>query len=176
MGYDVNRPPQPTGTAAPGEDLDKDVEEVIDAVLTTSRLLVAISARALAESEPTLTLPQLRALVVLRGQGPVKLASLAAALGVNPSTAMRMIDRLEAGGSVDRQANPGNRREVVLSLTEKGRRLVDQVLAHRHMEIAAIVARMPAEKRAGLVGSLRALTDAAGEPALPPGSLSPSRD
>jgi DNA-binding MarR family transcriptional regulator len=176
MGYDVNRPPRPARAAAPGEDLDEDVEEVIDAVLTTSRLLVAISARALAESEPGLTLPQLRALVVLGGQGPVKLASLAAALGVNPSTAMRMIDRLEAGGSVDRQANPGNRREVVLSLTEQGRRLVDQVLAHRHAEIAAIVARMPAEQRAGLVGSLRALTDAAGEPGVGVRPVPPNRD
>lgn len=137
-------------------------------MLTTSRLLVAISARALAQVEPALTLPQLRTLVVLDSQGPVKLATLAGALGVNPSTAMRMVDRLEAAGSVTRQANPGNRREVALSLTAKGHDLVERVLAHRHTEIAAIVARLPAAQRAGLVESLRALTEAAGEPPVAP--------
>ncbi|MFF2927092.1 MarR family winged helix-turn-helix transcriptional regulator [Streptomyces celluloflavus] len=168
MGHDANRRPRPSGTVVPGENLDHDVEEVIAAVLTASRLLVAISARALADSDPTLTLPQLRALVVLESQGPVKLVALATALGVNPSTAMRMVDRLEAVGKVDRQANPDNRREVVLRLTAKGRRLVDKVLDHRHAEIAAVVSRLPAEQRTGLVASLRALTDAAGEPAIGP--------
>ncbi|REK88755.1 MarR family transcriptional regulator [Streptomyces inhibens] len=168
MGHDAHSAPRPAGAAAPGEDLDHDVEEVIAAVLTASRLLVGVSARALARIEPSLTLPQLRALVVLDGQGPVKLASLAGALGVNPSTAMRMVDRLEAAGSVVRQANPGNRREVVLSLTARGRDLVERVLADRHAEIAKIVARLPADRRAGLIDSLRALTDAAGEPALAP--------
>ncbi|MFG2139712.1 MarR family winged helix-turn-helix transcriptional regulator [Streptomyces sp. NPDC048650] len=148
--------------------LDSDVEEVIAAVLTASRLLVAISAHALAETEPTLTLPQLRTLVVLDSQGPVKLASLATALGVNPSTAMRMVDRLEAAGSVHRQAKPGNRREIVLNLTPKGRALVERVVSHRHARIADIVTRLPAAQRTGLITSLRALTDAAGEPRIAP--------
>ncbi|MEU9486285.1 MarR family transcriptional regulator [Streptomyces decoyicus] len=166
--HDAHGAPRPAGAAAPGEDLDHDVEEVIAAVLTASRLLVGISARALGRLAPSLTLPQLRALVVLEGQGPVKLAALAGALNVNPSTAMRMVDRLEAAGSVTRQAHPGNRREVVLSLTDEGRRLVERVLADRHTEIAGIVARLPAAQRAGLIDSLRALTDAAGEPPVAP--------
>lgn len=166
--HDAHGAPRPAGAAAPGEDLDHDVEEVIAAVLTASRLLVGISARALGRLAPSLTLPQLRALVVLDGQGPVKLAALAGALNVNPSTAMRMVDRLEAAGSVTRQARPGNRREVVLSLTDEGRRLVEQVLADRHTEIAKIVARLPADRRAGLIDSLRALTDTAGEPPVAP--------
>ncbi|MFD0162635.1 MarR family winged helix-turn-helix transcriptional regulator [Streptomyces decoyicus] len=166
--HDAHGAPRPAGAAAPGEDLDHDVEEVIAAVLTASRLLVGISARALGRLAPSLTLPQLRALVVLDGQGPVKLAALAGALNVNPSTAMRMVDRLEAAGSVTRQAHPANRREVVLSLTDEGRRLVERVLADRHTEIAGIVARLPAAQRAGLIDSLRALTDAAGEPPVAP--------
>ncbi|MET7799660.1 MarR family winged helix-turn-helix transcriptional regulator [Streptomyces decoyicus] len=166
--HDAHGAPRPAGAVAPGEDLDHDVEEVIAAVLTASRLLVGISARALGRLAPSLTLPQLRALVVLDGQGPVKLAALAGALNVNPSTAMRMVDRLEAAGSVTRQARPGNRREVVLSLTDEGRRLVERVLADRHTEIAEIVARLPAAQRAGLIDSLRALTDAAGEPPVAP--------
>ncbi len=169
MGHDAHRVPRPAGAAGSGDDaLDHEVEEVIAAVLTASRMLVGVSARALGRTAPSLTLPQLRALVVLDGRGPVKLAALADALGVNPSTALRMVDRLEAAGSVTRQANPGNRREVVLSLTDRGRGLVAQVLADRHAEIATILSRLLAARRAGLVEALRALTDAADEPPVAP--------
>jgi DNA-binding MarR family transcriptional regulator len=118
-----------------------------------------------------LTLPQLRALVVLDGCGPSKLAALATTLGVNPSTAMRMVDRLEAAGLVDRRPNPDNRREVVLRLTEAGQRLVDDVNAHRRAEFATLVTRLPADQRAALVPTLRALTAAADEIAVDPGSV-----
>lgn len=157
--------PADCGTV-PGVDLDEEADAVTTAVLAASRLIVAISARALADIDDTLTLPQLRALVVLSDREPLKLAALAGTLAVNPSTAMRMIDRLEAAGTVDRQANPDNRREVVLRLTPAGRRLVDQVMEHRHAAIATLVARMPAEQRTGLIQALHALTGAANEPYL----------
>jgi DNA-binding MarR family transcriptional regulator len=104
-----------------------DVDAVTRAVLTASRLLVAVSARSLAAVEDRVTLPQFRLLVVLSTHGSAKLVVLAERLGVNPSTAMRMIDRLVAAGLVDRRANPDNRRETVLRLTDEGYRLVEDV-------------------------------------------------
>ncbi len=150
------------GTA--GDAPDDAVKEVTGAVMAASRVFVGISAKALADVEPGLTLVQLRTLVVLEGRGPVKLAALAAALGVNPSTAMRMVDRMAAAGLVDRHANPGNRREVVLSLTDAGARLVERVMARRYEEIGALVSRLPHDQRSGLVAGLRALAEAAHEP------------
>jgi DNA-binding MarR family transcriptional regulator len=149
-------------------ELDQEAEEVTLAVMAASRLLVAVSARALASTDDTLTLPQLRALVVLNTCGPVKLAAMAATLGVNPSTALRMVERLESAGHMDRRTNPENRREVVLRLTPAGRDLVERVLAHRRTEIRALVQRLPAEARAALVPALRALTEAADEMAVDP--------
>ncbi len=75
-------------------DLNGAVTEVGAAVMAASRLFMAISARALADITPALTLQQLRTLVVLQDQEPIKLAALAAALTVNPSTAMRTVDKL----------------------------------------------------------------------------------
>jgi DNA-binding MarR family transcriptional regulator len=172
MGQDAHsQPDRPKG----GPDgLSHDTEEVISAVMTASRLFVALSARTLADIDAPLTLPQLRALVVLKNQGPVKLAVLAAALAVNPSTAMRTIDKVEALGLVDRQTNPDNRREVILRLTTKGHELVDEVLSHRHLEIAKIVARLSPDQRSELVRALRALITAADEPALEPYSGLPT--
>lgn len=171
MGQQASNGRNPLYADAAGADrtdLDHDVAEVTSAVMSASRLFVALSARALADIDATLTLPQLRTLVVLENQGPIKLAVLATALAVNPSTAMRMIDKLETIGLVDRQINPDNRREVVLRLTGDGHRLVGQVQARRHEEIAAIVRRLPADQRAHLVTALRALTVAADEPAIDP--------
>jgi DNA-binding MarR family transcriptional regulator len=140
------------------------VEAVTSAVLTASRLLVAVAARSLAAAEERVTLPQFRMLVVLAGHAETKLVTLAELLAVNPSTAMRMVDRLAAAGLVSREVNPDSRREVMLRLTPAGRQIVDRVTAYRRREIAAIVARMPAGERTGMVTALRAFTDAGGEP------------
>lgn len=141
-----------------------DVDAVTRAVLTASRLLVAVSARSLAEVEDRVTLPQFRMLVVLSTRGATKLVALAESLQVAPSTAMRMVDRLIATGLADRQINPDNRRETRLQLTDEGRRTVEDVTTRRRAEIAAIVARLAPEKRAALIDALSAFNDAGGEP------------
>lgn len=154
---------EPGSDAGPPAD---DVDAVTSAVLTASRLLVAVSARSLTAVEEQVTLPQFRMLVVLATHGEMKLVTLAGRLTVNSSTAMRMVDRLAAAGLIDRQVNPANRREIVLCLTESGRRIVDDVTARRRRDIAAIVTRMPAEQRSGLVTALRAFTNAGDEPSV----------
>src|SRR5207248_11152413 len=89
-----------------------DVDAMTDAVLTASRLLVAVSARSIAAVDESITIPQFRLLVVLDTRGPLKLTALAEQLGVNPSTATRMVDRLVTAGLVTREANPASRREL----------------------------------------------------------------
>jgi DNA-binding MarR family transcriptional regulator len=150
----------------PSDGMD-DVEAVTRAVLTASRLLVAVSARSLASVEDRVTLPQFRMLVVLSTQGAAKLVLLAERLAVSPSTAMRMVDRLITIGLVDRQTNPDNRRETVLRLTPEGGRIVEVVTTRRRQEIASIVERLAPEQRAALIAALNAFTEAGGEPDAP---------
>ncbi|WP_225813621.1 MarR family winged helix-turn-helix transcriptional regulator [Streptomyces spinosus] len=150
-------------TDTPVGDVD-DVDVVTRAVLTASRLLVAVSARSLAEVEERVTLPQFRMLVVLASRGATKLVDLAELLQVAPSTAMRMVDRLIAAGLADRQPNPTNRRETMLQLTEEGRRTVETATARRRAEIAAIVQRLRPTQRLALVEALDAFNEAGGEP------------
>ncbi|MCZ7456580.1 MarR family winged helix-turn-helix transcriptional regulator [Streptomyces sp. WMMC940] len=153
-----------------GESAERfdDVEAVTRAVLTASRLLVAVSARSLAAVEDRVTLPQLRLLVMLSMHGPAKLVVLAERLGVNPSTAMRMIDRLITAGLVDRRTNPANRRETVLRLTDEGRVLVEDVTGRRRREIETIVTRMAPARRTALIDALTAFNGAGREPCAPP--------
>ncbi|WP_406175845.1 MarR family winged helix-turn-helix transcriptional regulator [Streptomyces sp. NBC_00996] len=144
-----------------------DGDAVTRAVLTASRLLVAVSARSLAEVEERVTLPQFRMLVVLSTRGATKLVALAELLQVAPSTAMRMVDRLIAAGLADRQTNPDNRRETLLQLTEEGRRTVEDVTARRRAEIATIVERLRPTQRLALIEALNAFNEAGGEPPAP---------
>ncbi len=134
------------------------------ALLTASRVLVGVSARSLSEVEKAVTVTQFRTLVVLESHGETNLSGLAGSLGVNASTALRMIDRLLVAGLVTRKDNPDTRREVLLGLSPAGRRLVRKVTSRRRAELARVVAAMPAERRSELLAALRAFAEAAGEP------------
>jgi DNA-binding MarR family transcriptional regulator len=101
--------------------------------------------------------------VVLASRGPQRIIDLAGYLDVNASTATRMCDRLVRKGLVRRQRLPSDRRTVRVSISESGRDLVVAVTKARRREIAAIVRRIPADRRQRLVETLRMFADAAGE-------------
>jgi DNA-binding MarR family transcriptional regulator len=143
---------------------DDEVDALVDAVLTASRLLVAVSARSIAAVDDAISLAQFRLLVVLSTRGQQKVTELAEALGVNPSSATRTVDRVLEAGLVDRQTNPESRREVHVTLTKAGEKVVRAVTRRRRQEIAEIVARMPRTHRAGLVRALNSFSQAGGEP------------
>ncbi len=151
--------------AAKATDADESLDDVTDALLTASRLLVAISARSIALVDDTITIPQFRTLVILSNRGPVNLATLAGLLDVQPSTTGRMVDRLVSAGLIDRKPHPTSRRELVAALTTRGRKIVRQVTANRRRQISEIVEKIPPRERQGLVRALTAFTAAGGEPA-----------
>ncbi|MFD0258956.1 MarR family winged helix-turn-helix transcriptional regulator [Kitasatospora indigofera] len=153
--------------ARPDVLADTTEEDLVTAVLTASRVLVAISARSLGEVAESLTLPQFRMLVVLHSRGAMSLSRLAENLAVNPSTALRMIERLVTAGMVLRENSPADRREVRIALTEAGARTVAGATERRREEIARVVAAMPPGRRSELVGALRAFAEAGGEPPAP---------
>jgi DNA-binding MarR family transcriptional regulator len=139
-------------------------EELADAVLTASRALVGVAARSLAAVEEEVSLSQYRLLVVLASRGPQRIATLAEALGVNPSSATRLCDRLARRGLVRRRRTTADRREVRVSLAPLGRALVQEVTARRRDEIGRLLADVPAAQRDRIVEALEALARAAGEP------------
>ena len=136
---------------------------MVDAVLTASRVLVAVAARSLADVADEVTLPQYRALVVLASRGPQNVAGLAGHLGVTPATATRMCDRLVRKRLITRTHARGDRRSVRVDLSARGRSLVDEVSARRRREIRELLRSVPSSSRAELVRALLLLRDAAGE-------------
>jgi len=145
------------------DSFSADTEDVVDAVLSASRVLVAIAARSLADAGEEVTLTQYRALVVLASRGAQGVAALADAVAVTPPTASRLCDRLVRKGLVRRRTDRHDRRQVRVGLTEAGRRLIDTVTARRRKEIAALLAAVSPEEQQSVATALRRLTASAGE-------------
>src|SRR6201994_3886472 len=97
-----------------------DRDDLVDAVLASSRALVAVAARSLATVAEDVTLAQYRVLVELAARGPQRLADLADALRVDRSTATRMCDRLVRKRLVTRRRGSEDRRVVRVSLSAQG--------------------------------------------------------
>jgi DNA-binding MarR family transcriptional regulator len=138
-------------------------EAAVDAVLTASRTLVAVTTQSLGAAAEETTIAQYRALVVLASRGPQRMVDLAGALGVTPSTAGRMCDRLVRKGLIRRHRARSDRREVQVSITATGRQVVDQATARRRELLAGILSRLPARQQAAVAAALRAFAAAAGE-------------
>jgi DNA-binding MarR family transcriptional regulator len=147
-------------------DVTRPTPGEIDAVLTATRVLVAISAQSVAQVEDHVTLPQLRVLVVIASHGQRNLNSVAEALGVHPSNATRACDKLVEAGLIRRRDDPTDRRNLILQLTDSGQQLIDTMTEHRRTAIAHILAKMLVQQRGSLVAALEAFAEAAGE--IPP--------
>jgi DNA-binding MarR family transcriptional regulator len=141
----------------------EDLEELTDALVTASRVLVSIAARSIARHADDVTLVQFRALVVLHGRGPQTVATLATELGVARSSASRLCDRLVTKGLIDRSPATEDRREVRLAITESGTAMVSTVTRRRRHEIRRIVEGMDQTQGRALVIALQAFAESAGE-------------
>jgi DNA-binding MarR family transcriptional regulator len=138
-------------------------DSILDAVVTASRVLVAMAARSLADVGEEVTLTQYRSLVVLASRGPQGVAALAEAVAVTPPTASRLVDRLVRKGLVRRRTDRHDRRQVRIGLTEAGRRLVDLVTERRRVEIAHLLTSIDPEVQRSMAAGLQQLAQAAGE-------------
>jgi len=130
------------------------VDTVTDALLQATNALVGIAFRTV-PTEGGVTLSQFRTLVLVDGERGMRSADLAEALGVSPSTATRMCDRLVRSGLLRREPAADDRREVRLSLTATGAKIVRDGLTRRRRALARLVAQIPVEDRASFVRGLR---------------------
>lgn len=144
-----------------------DAEEA-EALLAACRVLVAVSAQSIAAVEDVADMTQVRALVIVASRGSVSLAELANAGHLHLTRASRLVDRLVVDGLMNRVDDPTNRRQVALTLTAAGERVVRRVMQRRREAIAPILAaltrQMTKGRRSELVALLREFAVAGGDP------------
>jgi DNA-binding MarR family transcriptional regulator len=107
-----------------------------------------------------LTPAQERALrMIARDDEPPRMTELADRLGIVPRSLTTVIDALEEAGLVRREVDPRNRRAILLSLTEHGTAVRDELREARRRAAEDLFASLSAEDRKTLA-SLLALLDA----------------
>jgi DNA-binding MarR family transcriptional regulator len=136
------------------------------ALLVAHRRVTAVLDRELRQ-RIGMTLDDYDVLYQVRAAGePIRMTTLAERVLVSRPTASRAVDRLVVNGWIRRWHDDGDRRVVLLELTEEGRR--QQSKAGRvHVDGIARLVGVPLADRdvASLTDSLRALAAAAEEEA-----------
>jgi DNA-binding MarR family transcriptional regulator len=129
-------------------------------LLALARMAMDASVRA-ADEICGLSPVQLRALTALRQLGEANLAQLAAEMGVTVSTTSRLVDRLVAADRVHRAPSATNRREISLTLTDGGVRLLRRYDERRVELLEECLHRLPGERRDGVIQALAELAQVA---------------
>src|SRR4029453_19273208 len=120
----------------------------VETLLGASRIFGAITAESVVQVGEGVTLPQLRVHVLASQPGHLNATGVAEALDVHLSSANRICDRLVQAGLLDRRDLPRDRRNVELTLTRAGERLLETLNEHRREVFARILARLDAAGRA----------------------------
>ena len=133
----------------------------MDALMRASKVIAAAIAHSLAVADSRVTLPQLRVLVMIEDRGRLNLSAVAQALGVNASNASRTCDRLVNHGLLNREEDPQDRRNVVLTVTRDGARVVSSMMTQRRTILEQVVSRMSVEDQRALTDGMDAFVAAA---------------
>ena len=140
----------------------QEIEALAEFRFTLRRFLSFSEEAAMSKD---LTSLQWQALLAIEASDQHRLESgaLAKSLLVSAQSAAQLIDRLELLGFAERSGSEADRRNVVVTLSEKGRHLV-QELAGRHLaqlvkrrkqlvEVVRIVNRVASERRKSVNGN-----------------------
>ena len=120
-----------------------------------------------AAAAPTLTVPQMRALLFVGRHPATNLSALAEHLGIGLTGASGLVDRLVRDGLVQRETDPAERRRIRLTVTAAGQARRDHALSAAREDMTARLAGLSPDELSMLsdaLGILRALPDEPREP------------
>lgn len=137
----------------------------LESLMNAARIFAATTVESVAQIGDTVTLPQLRILVLASTRPSVNNSDVAQALDVHLSSASRTCDRLVRSGLLSRQALPSDRRRVELILTCEGQKLVAEVTARRRATFSRILRQMSADDQTALSQALDVFVNLADEQA-----------
>lgn len=98
---------------------------------------------------------QFGVLVLIDANPGLNQSELGLAMGVDRSTVVAVIDRLENRALVSRQPAPRDRRSYALELTAEGRRLLGDLVPLVHAHEARVAERLSPDERRQLLDLLR---------------------
>lgn len=111
--------------------------------------------------ETGLSMPQISTLFRLHYRGSCAVSDISTYLDVTPPAASQLTDKLVQLGLLERSEDHNDRRVKQLSLTHKGRVMVQKSLDSRRTWLDKLVDTLPPEEQVGIARSLAQLTQAA---------------
>ncbi|MFN3484035.1 MAG: MarR family winged helix-turn-helix transcriptional regulator [Planctomycetota bacterium] len=117
----------------------------------------AIPARRPASG--AVTFGQMRVLWVLDLQGPLPLGRVARRLGISDPAATELADRLARAGYVRRRPSLNDRRQVLLELCPKGRRMLADYARRRRERFERLRRILPPADMDRLAGALKTVRE-----------------
>jgi DNA-binding MarR family transcriptional regulator len=138
---------------------DVPADSLGEAFGAVARRLRMASMAALARYDVTPS--QVRAIRVLATQdsGGVRSKELAEHLRIAPRSTTEVVDALEEKGLVTRSPDPGDRRATLVSLTDRGRALAEEVRRTRGVASEQLLERLTQADREDLARILGKLQD-----------------
>lgn len=122
-----------------------------------------------------LTLAQCKVLAGIERNEGLSQVKLAESADTDPMTLVRILDRMERDGWVERRSDPGDRRARRLYLTPEAAPVIAEMWAIAEQSRAQALAGLSAEQREQLLdlllhvqGNLQALVPSGDEPCVPP--------
>ena len=82
---------------------------------------------------------------------------------ITPAATSQLVDKLVQGGLIQRVEDPHDRRAKLLSLTDKGRELIQQGIEERYRWVEELAEKLTAEERSQISDALNIMTEAAKE-------------
>lgn len=107
-----------------------------------------------------ITLSQCQTIVEIGRAGTMSVNLLAEILGVDKSTVSRSVDKLVNNGVLMRDTDQEDRRSVILSLSDKGQSVFEEVEKRMTIYFEEVVAAIPDDKREQIIDSLHYLVQA----------------
>ena len=140
------------------EDSVKAAERILDRFVEgLFRLMVEHHQKSVAEVE--LTLPQAEALKLLHDQ-PLSTSKLASSLGISAPAVSQLTDRLLRKHVIERRASNTDRRSVMVALTVRGTRIIEDFRRRRYQAFDEVFSRLTETDRAEVGKALARLVSA----------------
>lgn len=158
-----------------------EIEDQIVAAIRRIIRAIDVQSRRLLENH-NLTGPQIATLREAQKKGDVTIGVLARAVHLSQPTVSGILNRLERRGLVTRERSAGDRRSVVIRVTEAGGAILDQAPSLLQERFRAELERLEEWERHGMLAALMriaAMMDAEGldaAPILELGPVAPSSD
>ena len=110
-----------------------------------------------------LSMPQFGLLMQMHHKGACGMSEVSERFDITPAAASQLVDKLVQNGFVQRVEDPNDRRAKLLSLTDKGRELIQQGIEERYRWVEELAGKLTDEERAQVSEALNIMTRAAQE-------------